>query len=65
MESSNNKWCSRRTTEKGLERRILSNLSQPTQRDTARCAISVFVGAGEGGKPPFDPTDYAREMEGV
>ncbi|SDL53987.1 Protein of unknown function [Maridesulfovibrio ferrireducens] len=39
--------------------------SQPTQRDTACCATSDAVGAGEGGKPPFDPSVYAREMEAV
>ncbi|TIH12453.1 DUF3987 domain-containing protein [Marinifilum sp. JC120] len=39
--------------------------SQPTQRDTVCCATTAAVGAGEGGKPPFDPSVYAREMEAV
>lgn len=39
--------------------------SQPTQRDTYCFATCVPVGAGEGGKPPFDPSFNAREKEAV
>jgi hypothetical protein len=39
--------------------------SQPTQRDTSCFATCVPAGAGEGGKPPFDPSFNAREKEAV
>ncbi|WP_432738864.1 YfjI family protein [Maridesulfovibrio sp. FT414] len=39
--------------------------SQPTHCDTVRYATDVPVGAGEGGKPPFEPSVYASEMEVV
>ncbi|MFW5500057.1 MULTISPECIES: YfjI family protein [unclassified Maridesulfovibrio] len=43
----------------------ISNPSQPTHCDTVSCATGVLVGAGEGGKPPFEPSVYASEMEVV
>ncbi|NDV23842.1 DUF3987 domain-containing protein [Desulfovibrio sp. JC022] len=42
-----------------------SNLSQPTHCDTVRYATGVPVGAGEGGRPPFDPSFNGREEVGV